>query len=73
MERTTRMTAAALVGTVLIVILALLLEAASGPTFRPEDYGSYQECLANIPTEWAPGSLQREGAQDACLFVHQRR
>ena len=64
------MTAAVLAGVVVLVVIALFREAASGPTFRAGDYGSYQECIRNIPAEWGPGSLQRSGAEDACLYVH---
>lgn len=64
------MTAAALAVTVLAIMAALFMEAASGPTFRAEDYDSYQECIRNIPAEWGPGSMQRSGAEDACHYVH---
>lgn len=73
MKRSTWITAAALAIIIVAIVAALLLEAGSGPTFRPEDYASHQECLRNIPAEWAPGSLQRSGAEDACMYVHQRR
>ncbi len=72
MSRSTWITAAVLAAIVLAIVVALLLEAGSGPTFRAEDYDSYQECLRNIPREWAPGSMQRSGAEDACMYVHQR-
>lgn len=52
------------------ITVALLMEANRGPTFRAEDYESFQECLANIPMEWAPNSMQREGAAAACRYVH---
>lgn len=72
MSRSTLITAAVLAVTVLVIMGALLMEAASGPSFRPEDYDSYEECVRNIPPEWRPGSLQRDGAQEACFFVHRR-
>lgn len=70
MNRGTLITALVLGLTLIGITVALLMEANRGPTFRAEDYGSLQECLANIPVEWAPGSLQREGAADACRYVH---
>ena len=53
------------------IVWALVRQAASGPTFRAEDYATYSECLAGIPAEWGPGSLDRSGAEDACGYVHQ--
>ena len=52
------------------ITVALLMETNRGPTFRAEDYDTLQECLANIPVEWAPGSMQRAGAATACRYVH---
>ena len=52
------------------ITAALLIEAGRGPSFRAEDYDSLQECLANIPAEWAPGSMNRDGAEQACRYVH---
>jgi hypothetical protein len=61
-------------GTVLVVVLAVVMrEAMSGPVFRAADYDSVQECIANIPREWLPGSLDHSGAESACHYVHQRR
>ena len=72
MSRPTLITAVVLGLALLVVIAALFMEAASGPTFRAEDHASYAECMRNIPAEWAPGSLQRSGAEDACMYVHGR-
>ncbi len=72
MSRNTWITAAALAAIVLAIIVALVLEASSGPSFRPEDYASYDECIRNIPPEWGPGSVPRDGAEEACFFVHRR-
>jgi hypothetical protein len=72
MNRLTLITAAALALIIGGIMVALLLEASAGPSFRAEDYDSYQECVRNIPAEWGPGSIQREGATDACMYVHQR-
>lgn len=65
-------TAAVLAAVVVLIVAALLREAATGPSFRAEDHATYQECLRNIPPEWGPGSLQRSGAEDACHYVHRR-
>lgn len=73
MNRSTWITAAVLALIVAGIILALVLEAGSGPSFRAEDYDSHEECVRNIPAEWGPGSFQRSGAEDACRYVHQRR
>jgi hypothetical protein len=72
MNRTTWITAAALALIVAAIVVALLMEAASGPTFRAGDYPSYDECVRNIPAEWGPGTPQRDGAEEACFFVHRR-
>jgi hypothetical protein len=72
MSRPTLITALVLGLALLVVIAALFMEAASGPTFRAEDHDSYAECIRNIPAEWGPGSLQRAGAEDACMYVHGR-
>ena len=63
-------TALVLAVTVVAITVALLMEANRGPTFRAADYDDLEECLRNIPAEWAPGSMQREGARDACRYVH---
>ncbi len=73
MSRTGWVTALVLAATVVVVLAALFWEAASGPTFRAEDYDSYRECIQNIPAGWGPGSPQRDGAEDACMYVHARR
>jgi hypothetical protein len=52
------------------IVVALLREAATGPTFRAEDHAGYDDCLRAIPVEWRPGSLERMGAESACLYVH---
>lgn len=52
------------------IVVALMLEATSGPTFRAEDHADLRSCLAGIPAEWEPGSLERGGAESACRYVH---
>ena len=73
MNRSRWITAGALLAIVAAIVLSLLQEAGSGPTFRPEDHAGYAECLAAIPAEWAVGSIERSGAEDACGYVHLRR
>jgi hypothetical protein len=70
--RTRLVTPIVLVVIVVLIVVALFREAASGPTFRAEDHASYEACIRNIPADWAPGSLERTGAEDACAYVHRR-
>jgi uncharacterized membrane protein len=72
LNRLTVITVVFLVVVVVVLVAALFHEAASGPTFRAEDHASYAECMRNIPREWLPNSLERQGAETACMFVHQR-
>lgn len=73
MNRSTWITALVLGLIIIGITVALLIETNQGPSFRAQDHDSYQECVANIPAEWAPGSLQRDGAEEACMYVHGRR
>lgn len=66
-------TTGVLAAMVVVILLMLFSEAASGPSFRAEDHASFQECIRAIPAEWGPGSLDRTGAEEACHYVHQRR
>lgn len=72
-NRTSQITAVFLVAVVVGLIALLYREAVSGPTFRAEDFDTYAECIRSIPPEWLPNSLERQGAETACLFVHERR
>lgn len=72
MNRITLVSLIVLGAAIVLVLAALMMEASSGPSFRPADYDSYQECVRNIPAEWGPGSFQHDGATDACMYVHQR-
>jgi hypothetical protein len=72
MNRIGWLTAAVLAAALALILLALVRETGSGPTFRAEDYDSYEECMRSIPTEWGPGTLARSGAEDACFYVHRR-
>lgn len=72
MKRSSWITIGVLVLLLVGIIMALMNHAASGPTFRAEDHASYAECMAAIPAEWEVGSLDRNGAEDACGYVHAR-
>lgn len=73
MTTLTKLTVVVLGLVVVGLIAALFHEAASGSTHRAEDYENYQECIQGIPAEWRPNSLERQGAETACMFVHERR
>ena len=70
MNRIGWLTAAVLAAALALILLALVRETGSGPSFRAGDYDSYQECIRNIPEEWSPGTLARDGAEDACFYAH---
>lgn len=72
MTRSSWITAAVLAAIAIAITVALVLEASAGPSFRAEDYASFQECVQNIPAEWGPGSMQRSGAEQSCMYVHNR-
>jgi hypothetical protein len=48
----------------------LAREVERGATFRAADAASYQECIASIPAEWRPGSLERDRAETSCAYNH---
>lgn len=55
----------------LVVIVGLVTYYAfSGPTFRANDYETYEECVRNIPSEWLRGSLEYTRAEAACTHFH---
>lgn len=70
MKRATKLTLLALVLTTVIILVALVKEAGENPTFRASDHDSLEECLRNIPTEWLDGSIERTGAETACMHLH---
>lgn len=72
MRRGTWITLAVLGLMVAGILAALVREAGRGPVFRAGDHADYQACLAAIPAEWGPGSLDRTGAEEACFYVHRR-
>jgi hypothetical protein len=69
-KRRTLVTIAFLALVTVGVIYALFREAASHPTYRAEDQPNLQACLANIPREWRPGSMEYIRAETACQYVH---
>lgn len=73
MTLTRWVTAVVLVLVAAAIVVALMMEATSGPMFRAEDHANYAECIAAIPAEWEMGSLNRTGAEDACHYVHARQ
>lgn len=54
----------------LVAIIMVFREAFRGPTFRAEDHASFADCVAAIPREWGQGSMERSGAETACMYVH---
>ena len=72
MKRARWLTAVLLIVLAIGIVAALMVEATSGPTFRAEDHADHAACVAGIPAEWGPGSLERSGAEDACRYVHLR-
>ncbi len=65
-------TVAILLLAVVVILGALFLETSSGPSFRAADHADMEECVRNIPREWRPGSLEYDGAETACHYVHVR-
>jgi len=70
MKRSTLITLAVLLVVAGAIVVALVREASSGPSFRAADYGSLEECLRAIPSEWVEGSIERSGAETACRYTH---
>lgn len=68
----TKLTALVLGATVVVILGALYLETSTGPTFRAADHADMTECVENIPREWAPGTLEYDGAETACYYIHVR-
>jgi hypothetical protein len=60
-----------LVLAVAVILVLVSRFAFSGPTFRADDYASYEECVRNIPREWGRGSVEYTRAEAACTHVHQ--
>ncbi|MEX2528666.1 MAG: hypothetical protein WEA09_13620 [Gemmatimonadota bacterium] len=65
-------TAAFLILSLLVIVVALFWETSSGPSFRAADHANMQECVQNIPREWRPGSLDYDSAEAACHYIHVR-
>ena len=73
MKRQTLITAAVLGAAFVLILIFVARYALQGPTFSAEAWPSYEECVRNIPAEWQPGSVERDGAAAACGYVHGRR
>ncbi|HSJ24896.1 MAG TPA: hypothetical protein VK929_09525 [Longimicrobiales bacterium] len=73
MKTSTKVTLVVLVGTLVLAAVAVTRWGLGGTTFRAADYDTLQECMANIPMEWGPGSLERTRAEQACHYEAQRR
>jgi hypothetical protein len=72
-KKRTLMTLVLMAVTVVGLFVLLVREAARGPTFRAEGWASFDECIANIPSEWRRGSVEYMQAEAACGFAHSRR
>ena len=73
MTNTTRISAIILVAVIVGMVVALMMQTARAPSFRPDDYNTLAECVANIPQEWKRGSTERESAETSCGYADQRR
>lgn len=70
MKKGSRITVIVLAVIVIVLLAMLMNEATSGPVFRAADHDSFEDCVANIPSEWLPGSLDYDGAETSCRYVH---
>lgn len=70
---TTGATLLFLAATVVVILSALVIRTSRGPTFRASDYADMDDCVANIPSEWRPGSLEHGAAESACYYLHVRQ
>lgn len=73
MKTSTIVTLIVLAGALVLAGVAVTRWGLGGPTFRAADYDTLQECMANIPREWGPGSLERTRAEAACEYEARRR
>lgn len=69
-KRRTTLTILFLLLTIGGITTGLFVEATRNPVFRAADYDSLADCLANIPREWLPGSLEHTNAESACTYTH---
>lgn len=69
-KKGSRTTLVTLVLTIVLIMAALMHEAAENPSFRAADYDSLEECLQEIPAAWPSGSIERTGAETACRHTH---
>lgn len=73
MRKSTKVTLVVLVGALVLTAVAVTRWGLGGITFRAADYDTLQECMAGIPLEWGPGSLERTRAESACQYEEARR
>ena len=73
MTRTTRISAIILITVIVGVVIALMWQTTRGPSFRPDDYDTLADCVANIPEAWMRGSTERSSAEASCGYADQRR
>lgn len=48
------------------ILFALYRDAFNGPVFDPSKYPTMPACMAAIPAQWQPGSLDRQRAEAGC-------
>jgi hypothetical protein len=72
-KKSSRISLAVLTAALVFVAVLVVREGLSGVTFRAGDYDSIQECLANIPREWLPGSMEHTRSEQACHYEARRR
>jgi hypothetical protein len=73
MKTSTKVTLAVLLGALILAAVAVTRYGLGGTTFRAADHATLQECMANIPMEWGPGSLERTRSEEACHYEARRR
>lgn len=66
-------TALFLVVVVVGILFALYRDAFNGPVFDPSKYPTMAACMAAIPPQWQPGSLDRQRAEAGCRDAAQER
>lgn len=72
MKMATKITLLVLVLIVGGIVFSLVRETSAGPSFRPGDYETLEECLGAIPAAWLEGSVEQIGAETACRHLHGR-
>jgi hypothetical protein len=73
MKQSSKFTAIFLIALLVAIGIVTMRYALSGPTFRAADHATYDECIASVPREWRPGSLERTRAEAACHYEMEQR